>query len=516
MNNYNVNWNGLDRGHENFWSPDLWRGVLNTFALNSPVDLNDVNGVFYETLRAQFPSVQWVTSASDGQVCSVFREGREAWDSTGVVLFQKGSSIASITSLGKKVVEGLVSYADVLAAVALLKEEKGEHPFSILLEALRKAPDGRGLSLDDVIKVMHHYRPGDDINEVLSAPRESLSGVPLRRLRAILLLMTYAGLAIQKDGMYFAGHDPSNYIKITGDDLREAFSRWLNDENIEGSGKAASYIGALDSADVIAQAYCPNFKCPSVYEMPDSSLESLRDFISKEGRKEDKVPGSGLFCGLNEIPKSHWRDGYCIAAIGALIKFKAIFKNMHSADRKDQLPSHLDLLTGALKLFAEKRKEEEWCSDKADGDANKPRAGYVANKQLRVLSNTPADIGKLNGDGASNIKAWFKNYWNVADGKSWLEGLSNADLSGFGPYIAHLLQPGSPAVAKPAKFSNALEAAVKAVIKPKETGLYDERVNETLKFLGLIGFDWNEKCPTCHKAAAEGHGPQAHPGEPDR
>lgn len=150
------------------------------------------------------------------------------------------------------------------------------------------------------------------------------------------------------------------------------------------------------------------------------------------------------------------------------------------------------VLTVALKMFAEKRKEEEWCSDKTDGDANKPRAGYVANKQLRVLSNTPADITKLNGDGASNIKAWFKNYWNVADGKSWLEGLSDADLSGFGPYIAHLMQPGSPAVAKPAKFSNAIEAAVKAVIKPEETGLYDERVNETLKFLGLIGFDWNE------------------------
>ena len=151
-----------------------------------------------------------------------------------------------------------------------------------------------------------------------------------------------------------------------------------------------------------------------------------------------------------------------------------------------------DMLTAAVKMFAEKRNEEEWCSDKTDGDANKPRPGYVANKQLRVLSNTPVDITKLNADGASNIRAWFKNYWNVADGKSWLEGFSDADLSGFGPYIAHLLKPGSPAVAKPAKFSNALEAAVKAIIKPKETGLYDERVNETLKFLGLIGFGWNE------------------------
>lgn len=151
-----------------------------------------------------------------------------------------------------------------------------------------------------------------------------------------------------------------------------------------------------------------------------------------------------------------------------------------------------DMLTPVLKMFAEKRKEEDWCSDKTDGDANKPRPGYIANKQLRVLSNTPADIGKLNGDAASNIKAWFKNYWNVADGKSWLNGLNDADLSGFGPYIVHLLQPNSPAVVRPDKFGNALEAAVKAVINPEETGMYDERVNEALKFLGLIGFGWNE------------------------
>jgi len=151
-----------------------------------------------------------------------------------------------------------------------------------------------------------------------------------------------------------------------------------------------------------------------------------------------------------------------------------------------------DLLSASLKLFATERTNADWCGDNTDGDATKPRTGYVANKQLRVLSNTPADITKLTADGASNIKAWFKNYWNVADGKSWLEGLSDADLSGFGPYTAHLLQPGSPAVAKPDKFSNVLEAAVKTIIKPEETGLYDERVNETLRFLGLIGFDWNE------------------------
>ena len=168
------------------------------------------------------------------------------------------------------------------------------------------------------------------------------------------------------------------------------------------------------------------------------------------------------------------------------------------ADRKWGLSFHdeshansTDRLSIALKLFTKKRVVEEWCSDNTDGDANKPRAGYVANKQLRVLLNTPSDIMKLNGDTPSNIRSWFKNYWNVSDGKSWIEGLTDTELGGFGPYVAHLLQPSSLAVSKPAKFSNALKAAVKTVIKPDAAGMCDEHVHNALSFLGLISFGYN-------------------------
>ena len=227
MNTYNVNWNGLDRGHEGSWEHDQWRGVLDAVAANSPVDLNDVNGVFYKTLSTKFPKVQWVTNVAGASPRTFFRDGREAWASTGVVKFPKGIGTAVITGLGRKVVSGLISYADVLAATALSEEEKGEHPFAILLDALRKAPAGQGLSLDDAIKVMRHYRPGDDINEALSAPKENLAGTPLRRFKAILLVMTYAGLAIQKDGLYYAGQDVSQFTRISGDDLKKAFTQWL-------------------------------------------------------------------------------------------------------------------------------------------------------------------------------------------------------------------------------------------------------------------------------------------------
>lgn len=173
-------------------------------------------------------------------------------------------------------------------------------------------------------------------------------------------------------------------------------------------------------------------------------------------------------------------------------KFLKWREEQKKPEDKPQPPPTVDRLSIALKLFAAKRNEEEWFADNTGGNTNKPRIGYIANKQLRVLSNTPLDIRKLNDDVPTNIRAWFKNYWDADGNKSWIEGLSDADLSGFGPYIVYLLQMGSPSVSKPDKFTNALDAAVKAIIKPKETGFYDERINEILNFLGLIGFEWKE------------------------
>lgn len=432
MNTYNVNWNGLDRGHEGSWEHDQWRGVLDAFEANSPVNLNDINGTFYQTLAAKFPSVQWVTTNPGESPRTFFRDGREAWASTGVVKFPRGTNTAIITGLGKKVISGLVSYADVLAAAALQEEQNGERPFSILLDALRKAPAGRGLSLDDTIRVMRHYRPGDDINEVLSAPRVTLPSTPLRRFKAILLVMTYAGLAIQKDGLYYAGQDVSQFTRITGDDLKEAFSQWLKDENLDGSGQASSYIAALDDADVIARAYCPRFKSPSVYEMPDSSLESLRDFISAEASKETTNTGTGLFCGLAGLHCiSHWRDGYCAAAINALIKFKATFRDKKTGDSKNLGLSYCDRLSIALKLFADKRKEQNadksgWFSDGIEVNA-KIREYFAGLTDAKLKAFTVADIEELfigKKNGANNLV--FKPMWS---------GGLNAGWSDLKPYV---------------------------------------------------------------------------------
>ena len=359
MKTYNVNWSGIDRGHEGAWSPDVWRDVLNAIAKYSPVDLDDVGSQFYSELATRQPGIQWVTVSPAGDTRTFFRDGREPWASTGVASFNKGTKTATLTSVGRQVVEGKISYADVLASAALGVEENGEHPFEIILDAMRRAPQGVGLAYEDVVKVMRHYRSGDNIAEVVDSPNETISANSGRRLKAILLLMTYAGLAVHKGNLYYVGQDVTTHGTLVGADLREAFKDWITANNVEGSGKAASYITALEDVDIIAQAFNEKFKLPSVYEMSDASLESLREFIAGEHNLESHTAGSSV---LNGIPglhgKSYWNGGHCSAAISSLLEFK---RNLREESFEKGLPDvdmlNADRLTVALKLFQAARKE---------------------------------------------------------------------------------------------------------------------------------------------------------------
>jgi len=353
MKTYDVNWNGLDRGHEGAWSPDVWRDVLNAIAKYSPVDLDDTGSQFYAELATRQPSTQWVTVSSTGDARTFFRDGREPWASTGVVSFNKVTKTAALTSVGRQVVEGKISYADVLASAALGLEEKGEHPFEIILDAMRRAPLGVGLAYEDVVRVMRHYRSGDDIVEVLNSPSETISANSGRRLKAILLLMTYSGLAVHKGNLYYAGQDVTSLRILAGADLREAFKNWITQNNAEGSGKAATYITALEDADIIAQAFNEKFKLPSVYEMSNASLESLREFIASEQNLESHAVGSSVFNGVAGLHgKSYWHGGHCGAAIGALLEFK---RNLREEKHAQSVSVNDDSFSAALRLFKEQR-----------------------------------------------------------------------------------------------------------------------------------------------------------------
>lgn len=501
MNTYNVYWNGLDRGHESTWNPKLWRGVLNAFAKYSPVDLKDINGSFFTTLKTEFPGVQWVTGTR-----TFFRDGREAWHTTAVVKFPKGSDTASITGLGKKIVEGRVSYAEVLSATALQAEENGEHPFSILLDALRNAPGGRGLSVEDLIKVMRHYREGDDISAVLSLPNEAIPDTKLRRFKGILQLMVYAGLAIMVDGLYFAGQDASTFSKITGDDLRKEFIRWLNEENVVGSGKASSYEIALDDASLIAQKYCDRFKMPSVYEMPDSTLESLSDFIAAEAKKESEHPGSGMFCslpGLHGI--SYWRDGYCSAAISELIRFKSNFREAKSVLKSRQALSSTDLLSVALKLFAEQRENDDNDGWFQSGRAVNGRIrDYFA--PLTVAALTTFDDTKITelfcGTKGADGKVDLETMWSGKPGMGWsnIKPDTLTETDDIRDFLVKIKTDAGVAATfrqngfkRPKGFGPSVISELLMKFHPEQCIKHGEVSHQVLSWFGLIDFAWNRE-----------------------
>lgn len=105
--------------------------------------------------------------------------------------------------------------------------------------------------------------------------------------------------------------------------LRNEFETWLKQNNRPGSGKANSYLTGIEDVQTIAEASA-KFKIPSVFDMPDDSLLSLKDYIDSEARKESHEAGSGAF---NNVPGLHgvsyWRDGFCSAAISKLLGYRA-------------------------------------------------------------------------------------------------------------------------------------------------------------------------------------------------
>ena len=79
--------------------------------------------------------------------------------------------------------------------------------------------------------------------------------------------------------------------------LKDEFETWIKQNNRPKSGKANSYLTGLEDAQTIAQASA-KFKIPSVYDMPNDCIISLRDYIDVEKRKEKNAAGSGAFNGL--------------------------------------------------------------------------------------------------------------------------------------------------------------------------------------------------------------------------
>lgn len=149
------------------------------------------------------------------------------------------------------------------------------------------------------------------------------------------------------------------------------------------------------------------------------------------------------------------------------------------------------LLAVALMRFTENRQKREWCADALAEKGGMPASGYVSNKALRGISITPQVVQKLEGDQPSHLKSWFNSFCDPKTNKSWIDGVPDADLTGLGPYIAHLLDGTKPDKPWPQTLPLSLQKAIKTIADPAKCGMYDKRVHDVLKFFGRAEGEFN-------------------------
>ncbi|MES2982895.1 MAG: HNH endonuclease [Verrucomicrobiota bacterium] len=115
---------------------------------------------------------------------------------------------------------------------------------------------------------------------------------------------------------------------------RSAFSDHLHYGNKDGSGKASSYIRAIDLLSNMLELEPFDFSdCINIWQVNSSArLTQLRDFVLGEQRRSDSPWYNDRF------PISYLRDGYCSAALTHLIDFLP-FHN-HAEKVMEEVNSH--------------------------------------------------------------------------------------------------------------------------------------------------------------------------------
>jgi len=99
---------------------------------------------------------------------------------------------------------------------------------------------------------------------------------------------------------------------------KELFTNYICETNVSGSGKANSYVRALDLLCQMLEVTTFGFDdCKNVWLV--DSLERLNElylFVITESRKKDRSKWN-----IPDIPKSYLQNGYCSAALKSYQKF---------------------------------------------------------------------------------------------------------------------------------------------------------------------------------------------------
>ena len=138
-------WRGPDTaGRESRWASGYVIAVLRAIALHSGSSYNDPNSPLVQELQRILPHEAW------GEDRGPFRETRQPWIFTRTAEFNETNSTATITALGKQLIEGTVTYDEVLIQGMMAFRDTEETPiFRIIAQAILSA-NGAALNVDQV------------------------------------------------------------------------------------------------------------------------------------------------------------------------------------------------------------------------------------------------------------------------------------------------------------------------------------------------------------------------------
>ena len=99
---------------------------------------------------------------------------------------------------------------------------------------------------------------------------------------------------------------------------KQKFEDYIHSGNVPGSGKASSYVRALDLLSEMLMAHPMGFAdCQQIWSVNSTErIESLYRLALAESKK-----GNQSKWNLPGIPKSYLQNGYCSAALKAYQKF---------------------------------------------------------------------------------------------------------------------------------------------------------------------------------------------------
>ena len=304
MSDY-ADWQGIDRGHEWYWHRPTWIGVLT--ALNEcggSADFSNRNSIIYakfKELTPQFPGF----SIKNGEWRSDFRDGREPWVGTGVISFD--DSQMKLTENGKLLLSGQKKYNEIFFETIRNYSENGENPFVVLADVFLSLPIYQGLSIDDAVKIMRHYRPSknDDLKSTLLGKVEEISTTNKRRLRHILRLLTFTGgIVLDTDDIYYVSSKEilkslCKNNSLSPEQTKNQFILWLKD-NCKGTESfrddmvkiIESWLDQKMPNDNIGNLF--RFSKTSEYEQEKARITNLPLFESVNRGNQNGRPKTAL------------------------------------------------------------------------------------------------------------------------------------------------------------------------------------------------------------------------------